>query len=42
MKHTLTWLPKIQGDVRIDYRDVIHRTMDKNEVDTIPPMKRVY
>lgn len=43
MKHSLSWLKDVQEDkVTIGYRDVIHDTMDKNEVETVPPMKRVY
>ncbi len=42
MKHTLAWLDSPEKKVKLGYRDVIHTTLDKNEVDTIPPMKRVY
>jgi len=42
MIHTMTTLDKPDGDVKITYRDVIHTTLDANEVDTVPPMKRVY
>ena len=40
MKHTLTWLDP-NGSWRIDYRPVHSNTMT-NEVDPIPPKKRVY
>lgn len=43
MKHTLSWLSDVQEDkVKIDYRAVHHETMDANEVETVPPKKRVY
>jgi len=43
MKHTLTRIPDIEsGKVEIKYRKVITTTLDKNEVDTVPPKKRVY
>jgi succinate dehydrogenase / fumarate reductase flavoprotein subunit len=40
MKHTLAWLDA-SGSVRIDYRPVHTNTMT-NEVEYIPPKKRVY
>ncbi len=40
MKHTLTWLDP-NGSVRVDYRPVHSNTMT-NEVEPIPPRKRVY
>jgi succinate dehydrogenase / fumarate reductase flavoprotein subunit len=40
MKHTLAWLDA-NGAVRIDYRPVHTNTMT-NEVESIPPKKRVY
>src|SRR5215469_14745829 len=40
MKHTLAWLDEKDG-VKIDYRPVHMNTMT-NEVQTIPPKKRVY
>lgn len=42
MKHTLSRLSDVEGSVEIQYRRVIHDTLDPNEVETIPPMKRVY
>lgn len=42
MKHTLSWLKDPTDNLTIGYRDVIHTTMDANEVDTIPPFARVY
>jgi len=30
------------GKVKIDYRPVIFDTLDKSEIETLPPMKRVY
>jgi succinate dehydrogenase / fumarate reductase, flavoprotein subunit len=41
MKHTLAWLDADSGAVRIDYRPVHANTMT-NEVEPIPPRKRVY
>jgi succinate dehydrogenase (ubiquinone) flavoprotein subunit len=41
MKHTLTYLSNPKDKPRIDYRDVIHTTLD-DEVQTIPPFKRTY
>ncbi|MBU6371722.1 MAG: succinate dehydrogenase flavoprotein subunit [Alphaproteobacteria bacterium] len=41
MKHTLAWLDESNGAVKIDYRPVHANTMT-NEVQTIPPKKRVY
>lgn len=41
MKHTLTYQEKASDHTRITYRDVIHTTLD-DEVETIPPFKRVY
>jgi succinate dehydrogenase (ubiquinone) flavoprotein subunit len=42
MMHTLAWLDDVEKPVKLTYRDVIHDTLDKNEIDTVPPMKRVY
>jgi succinate dehydrogenase / fumarate reductase, flavoprotein subunit len=41
MKHTLAWLDTQTGATRIDYRPVHANTMT-NEVEPIPPKKRVY
>jgi len=41
MKHTLAWLDMNTGQARIDYRPVHTNTMT-NEVEYIPPKKRVY
>jgi succinate dehydrogenase / fumarate reductase flavoprotein subunit len=41
MKHTLTWLDLKTGRTTIDYRPVHSNTMT-NEVEPIPPKKRVY
>jgi succinate dehydrogenase / fumarate reductase, flavoprotein subunit len=41
MKHTLAWLDAESGAVRIDYRPVHANTMT-NDVEPIPPKKRVY
>jgi len=42
MKHSLVWLDGVESHPKIDYRDVISKTMDENEVATVPPKKRVY
>lgn len=43
MKHTLTWIKDTNnGKVDIEYRAVHTKTLDKNEIDTVPPKKRVY
>lgn len=42
MKHTLTWLKSVEGNVRIDYRPVIFETLNPAEVETLPPFARVY
>lgn len=42
MKHTLTTCTEPTKEPVITYRDVIHTTLDSNEVETIPPFKRVY
>ena len=41
MKHTLAWLDPVSGATTIDYRPVHSNTMT-NEVESIPPKKRVY
>jgi len=42
MKHTLAWLSDVTDKVKIDYRAVNSFTLDENEVQTVPPKKRVY
>ncbi|MBT9446332.1 MAG: succinate dehydrogenase flavoprotein subunit [Hyphomonadaceae bacterium] len=41
MKHTLAWIDESSGRTTIDYRPVHSNTMT-NEVESIPPRKRVY
>lgn len=41
MMHTLTYQKRPEDHTVIKYRDVIHTTLD-DEVETIPPFKRVY
>ena len=41
MKHTLTYQTRASEHTTIRYRDVIHETLDE-EVETVPPFKRVY
>lgn len=42
MKHTMAYINNDTGKVDIKYRDVIHETLDKDEMETVPPFKRVY
>jgi len=42
MKHTLTRIKNVEDPVDIEYRRVIHHTLDENEIKPIPPFKRVY
>ncbi|CAD8134047.1 unnamed protein product [Paramecium octaurelia] len=43
MKHTLARIQDTNsGDVQLTYRDVITKTQDPKEFDTVPPKKRVY
>ncbi|KAH8679530.1 FAD binding domain-containing protein, partial [Tricladium varicosporioides] len=41
MKHTLSW-QKERDNVRIGYRDVVMKTLDESECQSVPPMKRSY
>jgi len=40
-KHTLSWVCNDNGDITLDYRNVIDTTLD-NEVTTVPPAIRSY
>lgn len=42
MKHTLSYLDVETGKVTLSYRPVHHNTLDPNEMQSIPPSKRVY
>jgi len=42
MKHTLCWLEDVEKKPHIEFRPVIAHTMDNNEVQPVPPKKRVY
>jgi succinate dehydrogenase/fumarate reductase flavoprotein subunit len=42
MKHSLVWLDGVAEKPVIDYRAVITATLDDTEIQTVPPMKRVY
>lgn len=42
LKHTLSWQKKEGEDVRLDYRDVVLRTLDEKECASVPPKKRSY
>ena len=41
MEHTLTYQKEAHEETKITFRDVCHDTLD-DEVETIPPFKRVY
>ena len=41
MKHTLVWLDDVEKKPKIDYRGVITKPLT-DEVETVPPKKRVY
>jgi len=42
MKHSLAWVDnQVAGEVRLDYRPVTATPLN-DEVDSVPPMKRVY
>jgi succinate dehydrogenase / fumarate reductase flavoprotein subunit len=41
MKHTVTWIDDVSGKTQIGYRPVILTTLT-NEVEAVPPKKRVY
>ena len=42
MKHTLVWLDSVENKPKIEYRDVVKHTMNNDEVQPVPPKKRVY
>ncbi|EME43895.1 hypothetical protein DOTSEDRAFT_53161 [Dothistroma septosporum NZE10] len=42
MKHTLSWQTNNADEVKIGYRGVVMDTLDKSEMETIPPVKRTY
>lgn len=42
MKHSLKWLKRPDSELRYSMRDVEHGTLDSEEVETVPPFKRVY
>ena len=42
MKHTLVWLDDVKNHPKIEFRDVITKTLDDSEVQTVPPKKRTY
>ena len=41
LKHTMVWMDAAKGDVQFNYRPVHMRTLT-DEVDVVPPKKRVY
>lgn len=42
MKHTLSWQKDVGEETRIGYRGVVMDTLDKTEIETIPPVARTY
>lgn len=42
MKHTLTYHRQLSDPIKIEYRAVIHETLDEAEVPTLKPFARVY
>lgn len=42
MKHTLSYDNQTTGQVRLDYRPVIDKTLDESEAKSVPPFARVY
>ena len=42
MKHTMAYYDEDTGKTSIEYRPVHDWTLDKEEVDTVPPVARVY
>lgn len=42
MKHSLSRISNVEQPVETTYRKVISTTLDEHEVQTVPPMKRVY
>lgn len=41
-KHTLSWQKNVSDQVKLAYRPVQSKTLDENECQSVPPMKRVY
>lgn len=41
-KHTLSWMDKKTGQVKLSYRPVIDTTLDEEECKTVPPAVRAY
>jgi hypothetical protein len=42
MKHTVSHLTSVNEKVKLDYRNVVTKTLDPKEMDTIKPFARVY
>lgn len=42
MKHTISYHKTLNDKVSLDYREVVMKTLDASEIDTIQPFKRVY
>jgi succinate dehydrogenase/fumarate reductase flavoprotein subunit len=41
-KHTLVWSDGVAEHPRIDFRPVCETTLDMDEIQPVPPAKRVY
>ncbi|CCF59769.1 hypothetical protein KAFR_0H03590 [Kazachstania africana CBS 2517] len=42
MKHTLSWQKDLNDPVKLNYRNVIYKTLDENECPSVPPAIRSY
>lgn len=42
MKHTLSYLDNVDGEVKLKYRGVHSYTLDESEMPAIKPFARVY
>ncbi|KRZ16419.1 Succinate dehydrogenase [ubiquinone] flavoprotein subunit, mitochondrial [Trichinella zimbabwensis] len=42
-KHSMVWMDEVTGKIKIEYRPVVDKTLDKAEVDSVPPkLSRVW
>lgn len=42
MKHSLTWQRSVGEEIEFGTREVVMKTLDENEVASVPPRKRYY
>jgi succinate dehydrogenase (ubiquinone) flavoprotein subunit len=42
MKHTVSYLDNVDGEVKLNYRNVHTNTLDEKEMESIKPFARVY